>query len=431
MARRCGMSNFAFQSSYPEPFGISLANSRVDAPKMMTAVYLVSLFLFDNSIVYQVALLLAAGSILLFDRGWMKSQITPLIYSFGLLFVYFFFHTFLGFTQTPSASISKLIGMITTFISICSVAYILQSRRCFDFVMDVIICIGIFFALYAVFVLKSDVFVDTAWNTVPKPFLSGETYAHNDLPTVFAFSLFFLRYKLLKPIDKSGVLRCFQWLLIILFLCLTVLSGARKGLICAAFGLIVFPILCTGERKSFAIKTVAILAVLTMFFIAVLNIDFLYNSIGYRFDAILHGLAGGDYTEGSARYRDMIASYAWVSISKKWIVGYGLNSFGQLSGFGGWAENGYLDLWFSGGLIAVVIFVSFYLYAIVKLYGQSPRSIETILYLVLTIWFLINNSMTVAYSSRILLLISCFISSFLTVSCPDSRTCDFNNNSIE
>lgn len=414
MEQRFGMSSHQTAAVGRQSENRALSNTAgFDIVKGLLSLYIFTIFVFDNSIIYQAALLLLVGAIFLFDSNWLSIRFDEFFLCFGILFFYFVFHTYFGFSQAISASQIRLMGIFLTFISIGCVSYVVESRNCIDVVFDSIIYIAVFLAIHAVLVLGPNITNDFAWNSVPKPLLAGATFAHNDLPILFALATFFLRYKLLVKNLLSSFSKIAAWGLIAVFSILIILSGARKGLICLCFALVFFPILCVGKKRALVSKLLLISVIFLALYFLFTSIDFLYSSMGYRLEAVVNGLSGGDYSEGSSRYRNLIGQYAWSSILKNPFVGYGLNSFGVLSGFGGWTENGYLDLMYSGGILALAIYLFFYAKSIIVILSRKSLSVESCLFLSLSIWCLLNNAITVAYASRPLSIIGCLISAYL------------------
>lgn len=383
--------------------------------------YIVAVLVFDFTLIYRIALVAMLFTVLLFDRSWLHQPISSITYAYGGLLLYFFCHTYFGFTTASEQSEAKLLTMFLTFIGIVLVTHIIRVRQAFSLVMNTVIVCAFILSGYTLVMLRGEIFNDLAWLSIPKLFFPGLAYVHNDIPTVLAFAVFFLRYKLAQKKSTSS-LKIFSWFSIVIFTLLVILSGARKALICVVFALVIYPIFISGNRKAIITKLIRIAFLLFLLYIVCINIDFLYNAIGYRFEAVIHGVIYGDFSsEASARYRDHISDIALAHLKENWLLGYGLDSFGVRSSYGGWTENTYLDLWYSGGIFAIVIYLAYFVYAVIRIQFLRRRRTDDLLYQSLAVWMIVNSYVTVAYPSRLLYFIPCLISAYIAVGSVENR----------
>lgn len=394
---------------------------RIDLLSAALVGYIVSVLIFDFTPVYRIALMVMLVAVALFDRSWLREPPSSVTYGYGALFLYFVVHTYSGWSTTPAQSEAKLVTMILTFIGIILVTRVVRTRNAIALVMDTIIVCAFVLSAYVVIVLWDRIFNDLAWLSIPKMFFPDLNYAHNDIPTVLVFAIFFLRYKLLTQ-RLSGHVQVFFWSAIAFFVSLTVLSGARKALICALFGLVIYPVLVSGQRKALLMKFLKIGLLLVAVYLMSIKVRFLYTAIGYRFEAVIMGLITDDYSsEASTRYRAVLTEVATEQIRQNWIRGYGLDSFGTRTSFGGWTENTYLDLWYAGGILAVIIFLSYFLYVIVRIQLRPRLWKDDLLYQLLAVWMVVNSYITVSYPSRVLYLIPCLISAYVAIADGDEK----------
>lgn len=358
--------------------------------------YMVGIYVWDYTIIYQTALvLMAAVSLLIYRKKWIN--LNTWIVCEILFIVFFAIHTLLGFSIRPSLSYDYLLTMVINCIASISIICIIDSRQKIEVVLKAIIVIAVFLCIYAVIADRSNLLSGNLGEGLKKPIIGGN-YLHNNIPMLASYAILALSY---FKVCKKQVR--FSYLLYVFFLVVVFLSGARKALIFAFFGIIIYPIMASEKSSSslmrfFKLGLVAISGIIILY--VLLTNDFLYGLVGYRFSGVISGLMGGEYTESSARSRSIMITTAVNAIRNKWWIGIGLNTFRTLPGsFYTWSHNNYLEILVSGGIIPLCLYYLFPIKATLKLtkYKKDPMASMFFWFLV---FMFIHDYLTVSYIER-------------------------------
>ena len=159
-------------------------------------------------------------------------------------------------------------------------------------------------------------------------------------------------------------------------------------------------------------------------FIIIMNVDFLYDLVGYRIETMILGFIGGE-TDGSTSFRLNLIKWGMEWFREKPIFGYGLNCYKYLLGTtyntcagssGVYAHNNYVELLVDLGVVGTLIYYSIYfsilrksyklnriksnlgklslafmISLMVAEYGQVSYSIAFLQEIILIIWFLTSE----------------------------------------
>ncbi len=156
-------------------------------------IYLVGIFVWDYTIVYQLALVLlvAATIIFYYDNRITVKYIFPIMYS--LLIAYFALHTFLGFSVYEPNSYDYLATMVINLFVSFAIIKVMNSKDIIREIMKACIVISFAVCLYAVIVDRENLLTGKLAEDLAKPFTGG-TYDHNDLALLAGLSVLFLSY---------------------------------------------------------------------------------------------------------------------------------------------------------------------------------------------------------------------------------------------
>jgi O-antigen ligase len=194
-------------------------------------------------------------------------------------------------------------------------------------------------------------------------------------PNIFAgsmmLSLFCVMWFIFYGSKRYKLINTF-WALVILFV--ISMSGGRKYILIAILFLLVMMILKYWKKKK--INLLLYISLFSLILLAsvwaFMNISILYDIIGVRFEGLLNFISGdigkADY---STIYRYMMIANGWQWFLKQPIIGYGLNNFSFFFSqvlFDVYAHNNYIELLVDLGLLGTLIYYSFYIYIIVKLF---------------------------------------------------------------
>ena len=196
----------------------------------------------------------------------------------------------------------------------------------------------------------------------------------------------------LKSNNKYHLLGSISLLVFIL------LTGSRTSLI--------FPILSCAiwyimYSKNILIKIIPAFLISALVIFLVLNVESLYNLIGYRVEGLINGLLdnGQGDVDDSAKTRLMFIERGMEIFQENKWLGYGLASFGSVTGFNVYAHNNYVETLVGLGIIGTVIYYFIYLLILIKFYRLSRTHLKGIhaLFLGVIISILVTHYGNVAY----------------------------------
>ena len=114
--------------------------------------------------------------------------------------------------------------------------------------------------------------------------------------------------------------------LMILFSLITVLMGTRMGLIMIAFGIGFLYISKTPKILVFGKRLIVSIVVLAIVYYAIMNVDVLYGSIGYRVETMISGFLGNE-TDASTDDRSFFALEALSVFKENLFIGIGQDGY--------------------------------------------------------------------------------------------------------
>lgn len=160
--------------------------------------------------------------------------------------------------------------------------------------------------------------------------------------------------------------------ILLIDLYMIVLSGGRKFLlffIVFFYGLLLMRSKAT-LPKIIIVSIIAAIVVGVGYYL-IMNVESLYNGIGYRFDGLgtAEGAEGVDDQE--AHMRRGIEMFL-----EKPIFGWGFNAFKDISGFRQYAHSNYVEILADFGIIGIIIYYYFHIYCAVKMWVYSRRKID-------------------------------------------------------
>ena len=256
------------------------------------------------------------------------------------------------------------------------------------------IIIAIFVSVFALFYSHGRGEGGRLCHGILKPFSKTETYTSTEIALVAFYGFSSIIYFFNK--EKN-----IKYLLIIpLLILIIILSGSRKASIMLILLILLFYIDFNTEKKDITKKlcrTITTIILISIFTIAIVQIPFLYNNVGYRFTGLFEG------TESSGNSRMVMLETAIDLIKKKPLLGYGLNTFKTFDGsFGTWAHNNYLELWVSGGIIGVILYYYYIFYLLIKLWKHRDNEKIYKLLSYYLIILIICDFIGVTYKSRMI-----------------------------
>ncbi len=188
--------------------------------------------------------------------------------------------------------------------------------------------------------------------------------------------------------------------LTIMFLLFTFLSGSRTSLLLVCVYAIAFMLFehPTKSIKKTVGKLLLLLVLLVAGYVCLINIDFLYNSIGNRVESLLLEMFGLSEGDGSTITRiNMMNTAREIFAEHPW-VGIGMNNFKFATHFGTYAHNTYLELAACLGVVGLVLYYGpLVLYLKQAISGWRKDRDESIVPLAILIAFLLGDIGGVSY----------------------------------
>lgn len=377
--------------------------------KPLLYIYIFSILFFDYTIVFKIISLFMLVGVLLFIAHGKKIKITTLFISYGIFSMYFIIHTLTGFSKDFSLSLDYCLTLILNSVIIFSMSNIIEKQEDIINMIKMFIFSSLFCTTY---VFLFNLFSNNVFTTeVNYLIFSNIKFSHNDIPIMAGFSVCFIFYLFKKNESKY---KKYLWLCLP-FSLVIILSGARKSFILLALALVTYYLF--GKKNKIAYKLifkfifVIILCLMGVFLL--LNVKFLYNNIGFRFESFINGIIGGSFGDSSSFSRSIMLETAINLIKEKPFNGYGLFAFSTFPGsYGTWCHNNYLEIIVSGGVGMLFVFYYPYIKYLFTL-TKSKNYNEKILYIFLILFIiLIYDNLSVSFFSRLLLIIVVFIDSY-------------------
>lgn len=191
----------------------------------------------------------------------------------------------------------------------------------------------------------------------------------------FALTMYFHKIQAITSVS--------YWIRVAIYLISILLTGSRKGLIMIVLVIVVVN-LAGGTRKIIRGILIGAVAAIALY-VAIMNVDFLYNIIGQRVESLIILLTEGSTTEGSLNSRQALIDIGMGYIKEKPWTGYGFDCFKLISGTGGggkvgtssfgyYSHNNYIELLFGGGIIGLVLYYIPILYLFIRLLKNMKKN---------------------------------------------------------
>jgi len=129
----------------------------------------------------------------------------------------------------------------------------------------------------------------------------------------------------------------------------------------------------TKEQRTHMVRnTLIAVVILIVVYYLLMNVEFLYETIGYRFEDLFNYTTGeSDEAEVGTLIREAMIERGWELWLESPVLGHGLNMFSEISGFGVYSHNNFIEILCNHGLVGFAWYYGFYIYAIVKLWKNK------------------------------------------------------------
>lgn len=149
------------------------------------------------------------------------------------------------------------------------------------------------------------------------------------------------------------------------------LSGGRKTIVAVLACTFLFILFSSNKKRPPMARNLLIaLLVVSVVFFAFLNVPFLYDSVGARFESLL-GFENASVEVSSDRLRRRMIELALDGWVKSPIFGHGFNEFKyynlETTGHFFFSHNNFVELLYDVGLVGFVLYYSMYVHLFIKL----------------------------------------------------------------
>lgn len=179
--------------------------------------------------------------------------------------------------------------------------------------------------------------------------MGGTPLNSNLIAIVVSVVIILNLHQCFKSKNKLQLIK-FIWLLIIVLL-----TGSRKGLLIVLLGAALLVYYIYPNKR---LKTIYISTCLTMLtYVAIMNVNFLYQIIGVRVEALLNLIFKDSMQDASLTTRNHFIILGWEYFLKRPWTGYGLDNFRHLHGsYGTYSHNNFIEILISGGIPLFLIY---------------------------------------------------------------------------
>lgn len=192
---------------------------------------------------------------------------------------------------------------------------------------------------------------------------NGNSYGNTTLTYIFGIGSCILLFSKKEIFSNSF----FKFLILVIFTFFSLASGSKKEFFIIAIALLTFLIYKSKRLDNLIIYSLLGVLFLIVFYIILVNNDFLYDLIGSRLNVFINYLLGGEGDDSSVHRVQFIID-GINTFLKHPFIGVGLDSFKYFNSFGlVWAENNFIELLADLGVIGFFIYYFPYLYALFQL----------------------------------------------------------------
>lgn len=230
-----------------------------------------------------------------------------------------------------------------------------------------------------------------------------------------------------KNNDKRKKNFLIDFIFLIIFTLLTLLSGSKKALIFILISIFIYEFIDSrGIKKISKPLLFALMSGLILY--ATLNIEPLYNVIGSRIERLALTITGKNTignTDKSLIERNFYMNYAINLFKEKPLFGYGGNTFvSHMRNIGyshiAYSHNNYTELLCTLGIVGFLIYYSYWLKTLIELFkkirsnGNKSRNLST-LFFSTTILLLILDYGVVSYIIEFNVFLLCLFDAYIRV----------------
>lgn len=321
------------------------------------------------------------------------------------------------YSPFPYQSMNTLSTTIICFIISCSAAIVISNTKELE-------------TLFFLYAAATSILIIILFMQGNITFSTGERFGNelvgnaNTFSTIYmiggCFSAYFLVY-------KTGIIRLFSSVFFAFQMFAMIIAGGRKFPIVVLFTLWVMLFAKTDKknRKHYFRYTIIGLIIIGVVYWCLLNVPFIYENIGYRFETLFVDV---EHQDASAIERTNMREYGYKMWLLRPIFGYGYNSYSLISPYKTYSHNNYIELLFNGGIILFFFYYCIILELIRKILKVNTKSNIRWLLLAMIIAFFAFDYGAVSYNMIYIQIIYSLTGKFICMENQKARLEKSNNN---
>ncbi len=236
----------------------------------------------------------------------------------------------------------------------------------------------------------------------------GIDYNPNTLGLRLAFASLVSTYFMVKVATKKYI----YFLSSILLVTVSMFTGSRKVFVVLVVGYLLFLLFFGSFKKSYIKKLPFIVLIGTLMLILIFNFGPLYDVLGSRVESTFNAFTGNEInnSESETQLRTAMIIEGLNLFQNSPLIGYGIGNFEEVSSYGTYSHNNYIEMLTGMGIIGFIVYYSFYCYLLFKLgSGILSGNKKFVLPFTIICLMFINETAIVSYQSlytQILIMLS-------------------------
>lgn len=362
---------------------------------IISLLIITALSIYDVKYLFLGSQLLAftlTGVLFLKQRLLVEKKITDYFVWMTLFCLFCFFSTAWANKENTTALSCTISTIQTCLITLSMVEYSNSLYRMQWILKSFVI---------ACFILTIRFFITvpvSSWGNQQR-FSNDSFFGSNTIAMTLAYGAVILLMIMFTKLKENGYVKRWPYYIgVVAFMFVSVMLGTKKGILIFVIAISVV-IICNSKNPLQLFGRCLLVLLFTYIgYCAIMNINILYNSIGYRVETMVLGLSGGK-TDNSTSMRMLFITAAWKEFLKHPILGIGLDGFRYVNPYEfTYSHNNYVELLSELGIIGFLFYYSIWL----KLTKNSLRNgINGVNVLALVTTIFITHMALVAYSDEL------------------------------
>lgn len=303
-----------------------------------------------------------------------------LIYSFIFIFFVLFSSTY---ALNPESVVVKFIILLKIYIiNFFIIQFIYNGETRIDNILKYIIYSGLIASIYIL--LNSDI-ISTGFDNIGKQRI-GEQVGHVNrvslkltLAALISY-FYFLKERKIRYIFITAIA-----------IFMTLLTGSRKIFILIILFLFIYILL---KNRRYILKLLLILFLcclgLVSLYLVIMNVEFLYNLLGYRIEELFFYLKTGEVIDNSIYERNFMVNLGLELIYNRPFMGYGMDNYKyylakSILNLEVYSHNNFIEVMVGTGIFGLVSYYMLYFYQIKELTINLKKNSNEYVYLFLPI----------------------------------------------